>query len=111
MFEIIFIMLLAAFAIGGIWAFVVSKKVKEDGIETDAVVSRIELQEWNGWSGDVWAEDSMKVYYINYTNQNGQIVEAMLSNPGKHSFKEEDKIKIKYLPDRQEYPVMVKSDG
>ena len=29
MFEIIFTMLLAAFAIGGIWAFVVSKKVKE----------------------------------------------------------------------------------
>ena len=107
MFEIIFIMLLAAFAIGGIWAFVVSKKVKEGGIETDAVVSRIELQEWNGWSGDVWAEDSMKVYYINYTNQDGQIVEAMLSNPGKRSFKEGDKIKIKYLPDRQEYPVMV----
>lgn len=32
MFEIIFIVILAAFAIGGIWAFVVSKKVKQDGI-------------------------------------------------------------------------------
>ena len=43
MFEIIFVILLALFAAGGIWAFVVSKKVKQDGIETDAVVSRIEL--------------------------------------------------------------------
>ena len=37
MFEIIFLVVLAAFAIGGIWAYVVSKKVKEEGIETDAV--------------------------------------------------------------------------
>ena len=29
MFEIIFLVVLAAFAIGGIWAYVVSKKVKE----------------------------------------------------------------------------------
>ena len=107
MFEIIFTMLLAAFAIGGVWALVVSKKVKEDGIETDAVVSRIELQEWNGWSGGVWAENLTEVYYITYTNQKGQSVEAMLSNPGKHTFKEGDRIRIKYLPDRQEYPVLL----
>ena len=41
MFEIIFLVVLAAFAIGGIWAYVVSKKVKEEGIETDAVVSNL----------------------------------------------------------------------
>ncbi len=43
MFEIIFITLLVLFAIGGIWAFVVTKKVKKEGYETDAIISRIEL--------------------------------------------------------------------
>ena len=109
MFEILFIIILALFAVGGIWAFVVSKKVKKDGIETEAVVSRIELHEWSGGTGDVWANDSVtEEYYITYTNQEGQTVEALLSNPGDHSFKEGDKMRIKYLPDRQEYPVMVK---
>lgn len=35
MFEIIFLVVLAAFAIGGIWAYVVSKKVKEEGYLPD----------------------------------------------------------------------------
>lgn len=35
MFEYIIIILLVLFAIGGIWSFVVSKKVKEAGIETN----------------------------------------------------------------------------
>ena len=44
-------------------------------------------------------------------------VETILNNMGisridaPNELKEGDKIKIKYLPDRQEYPVMVKSDG
>ena len=69
MFEIIFLVVLAAFAIGGIWAYVVSKKVKEEGMT----------------------------------------VEAMLSNPGDHKFEEGDRLRIKYLPDKQEYPVMVEN--
>ena len=72
------------------------------------MVSRIELQEWNGWSGDVWSESVTKNYYITYTNLKGQPVEALLSNPGKQTFKEGDRIRIRYLPDRQEYPVLVK---
>ena len=108
MFETIFIILLAAFVIGGIWAFVVSKKVKKEGIETDAVVSRIELHEWTG-GADAWEHSSFtEEYYITYENLDGQAVEALLSNPGDHIFKEGDKIKIKYLPSRQEYPVLVK---
>ena len=82
MFEIIFLVVLAAFAIGGIWAYVVSKKVKEEGIETDAVVSRIELHEWGGGAEEPWTPSITEDYYITYTNQEGKTVEAMLSNPG-----------------------------
>ena len=109
MFEIIFIIILAAFAAGGIWAFVVTKKVKKEGIETDALVSRVELHTWSGGTGDTETRDTVtEDYYITYTNQEGQAVEALLSNPGNHTFKKGDKITIKYLPDRQEYPVLVK---
>lgn len=69
------------------------------------MVSRVELHEWGDRidsPGNVTEE-----YYITYTNQNGQAVEAMLSNPGSHTFKEGDRMKIKYLPDRQDYPVLV----
>ena len=111
MFEAIIVIILAAFAIGGIWAFVVSKKVKKQGVEADAVISRIEPHEWNGGTGDIWAHDSVtEDYYITYTNQEGQNVEAMLSNPGDHAFKIGDKIKIKYLPKRQDYPVLANAD-
>ena len=109
MFEIILLIVLAAFAIGGIWANVVSKKVKEEGIETDAVVSRIELHEWSGGAEGPWTPSVTEDYYITYTNQEGKTVEALLSNPGDHKFKEGDRLRIKYLPDKQEYPVMVET--
>ena len=109
MFGIIVIILLAAFAAGGIWAFVVTKKVKKEGIETDAVVTRVELHKWVGGIGDAWSPDSVtEEYYITYTDHDGRTVEAMLSNPGDHTFKVGDRMRIKYLPDREEYPVMVK---
>lgn len=108
MFEVVFIVILAAFAIGGIWAFVFSKKVKKEGIETDAVISRVERREWSGGTGDLWAGDSFTYdYYIVYTNQVGQTVEALLSNPGDHTFEIGDRMKIRYIPDRQEYPVLL----
>lgn len=108
LFETVFIVILAAFAIGGIWAFAVSKKVKKEGIETEAVVSRVEIHEWTGGTGDTWAQNNVtEEYYITYTNQEGQTVEAMLTNPGSNTFKKGDRIKIKYLPGRQDYPVLV----
>lgn len=104
MFNIIFGVLLAAFAAGAIWAFLFSKKVKKEGVETEAVVSRIEEHEW---VGDAVDPDRITVcYYITYTNQEGQAVEALLSNPKGLSFDIGSRMKIKYLPDRQEYPVL-----
>ena len=108
MFEIVFIIILAVFAIGGIWAFVVTKKVIKEGCETDAVVSRVDLQEWGGGIGDNWAGNNVtENYYVTFTNQEGQTVEALLSNPGDHSFNVE-KVRVKYLPGREDYPVLVK---
>ena len=109
MFGIIVIIILAAFAAGGIWAFVVSKKVKDEGVETDAEISRVEIHEWSGGTGEWAGSDITKDYYVTYTNEEAQIVEALLTNPGNHTFKEGDKIRIKYLSERQDYPVLVEA--
>lgn len=108
MFEIILIVILAAFAAGGIWAYAVTSKVKKAGIDTDAVVSRVELREWESGTGDTAQSSVTEDYYITYTNLDGQTVEALLSNPGSHRFKAGDRISIKYLPGREDYPVLVK---
>ncbi len=107
MFEILLITILVLFAIGGIWAFVVTKKVKEEGIEADAVVSRVELHEWSSLDHEFGHDSVTEEYYITYRNLEGQNVEAMLTNPGDYKFQVGDRMKIKYLPDRQEYPVLV----
>lgn len=109
MFEFIFIIILALFAIGGIWAFAVSKKAVKEGIETDAVISRIELHEWSGIEDECPIDSVTEECYITYRNHNGQNVEAILSNPGDHTFKVGDRIQVRYLPDRQDYPVMTKT--
>ena len=108
MFEILFGVVLALFVVGGIWAFFVTRKVKNDGIETFAVVSRIEEHVWSGDVSDAAYPNTVtEVYYITYTNQDGQTVEALLSNPGDLKLEVGSRMKIKYLPDRQDYPVMV----
>lgn len=67
------------------------EKDKKEGIETDAVVSRIELHEWSN-TGETWVQnDVMEEYYITYTDHDGRTVEAMLSNPGDHTFKVGDR--------------------
>ena len=108
MFEIIIGIVLLLFAAGGIWAFVVTRKAKKEGIETDAVVTRVELHEWTNDTGDMIGPSTYtEEYYITYTNTDGQKVEAMLTNEGKNTFKEGDRMKIRYLPDRQDYPVFI----
>ena len=108
MFETIFVILLVAFAACAIWAFFVSRKIKKEGIETDATVSRVGSHEWSGGAGDIGTQDTVtEEYYITYVDQEGRAVEALLSNPGDHTFKEGDKVKIKYLPDKPEYPVLL----
>ena len=106
MFEIIVGIILAGFAIGGIWAYLVTKKTKAEGIETTAVVSRIEVHEWNSGADTGPANDVTLDHFITYVNEDGQTIEALLSNP-QGSLEVGDKMKIRYLPDRQDYPVMI----
>ena len=42
---------------------------------------------------------------VRYTNQNGTLVEAALANP-KKGLAEGGRVRIKYLPGRENYPVL-----
>ena len=103
MFKYIFIGFFVLIAIGAVWAYVVSNKVKKHGIETEAVVSRIDVQESLDSDNCVSRTETC---YVSYVNQNGETVEAVLSNP-KKGLKQGSRLKIKYLLEKQEYPVLI----
>lgn len=103
-FEIILIAFGVLIGIGAIWAFLFSRRVKKDGIDAQATVSRIEVSESLDADGTVSRTETV---WITYRNLNGETVEAMLSNP-KKGLQESSRILIRYLPERQDYPVLVK---
>ena len=107
MFEIIFGIFVAFIVIGFIWSRIVTGKVKKEGIETEAVVSRIEIHEWESGDVETWTGTEItKEPYVTFINTEGETVEAMLSNP-KRGLEVGDRLKIKYLPEKQDYPVMI----
>lgn len=76
--------------VGGI---LVSRKIKkginENGIETDAVVSRI--------SEDMSQDISDFTVYVKYRTESGEEVEGVISNP-RTDLEEGQKVRIKYHP-------------
>ena len=104
MFEVLFGVILSLFALGGLWAFFMSRKVRREGIETTAVISRIEEYE----RPDLDAPNTVSTnYYISYTHQTGDQVEALLGDQKVDGLPVGSKVRIKYHPDRQEYPVLI----
>lgn len=81
-----------------------NKKILENGIEVEAVVSRI-VTDWN--EDDNGNREKTETYYVRYRTDDGQTVEAKLSNPPAHCF-EGTKLRVKYLPEKPKYVVAVK---
>lgn len=78
--------------------------IQKDGIEADAVVSRIAENENRDDDGHV---DYTYTYYVKYQTQDGQTVEAKLGNaPARIA--EGSRLRIKYLPDKPKYVIPAK---
>lgn len=90
--------------IGFVFNYKRSKAINENGIETDAVVSRIKEIEGEDSDGNRTEENE---YYVRYTDQSGQAVEAKLGNPPRFLI-EGTKLRVKYLPEKPKYVLMVK---
>ena len=62
----------------GVYSFLRNKKINENGIKADAVVSRIDTDTQTDADGSVSTNET---YYVEYQNAEGQIVTAKLGNP------------------------------
>lgn len=102
------------YAIGGIFAvgiiiaviFIVKRynNIKKNGVETDAVISRIKENETLNDDGSV---DTDYIYYVKFTTQDGQAVEARLGGAPKLT-RVGDRVRIKYLPEKPKYAILIK---
>ena len=93
-----------AVIVGFVFNYKRSKAINENGIETDAVVSHIKENEGEDADGNRTVE---YVYYVRYTNEAGESVEAKLGNPPRFLM-EGTKLRIKYLPEKPKYVLAVK---
>ena len=109
--NIIGIIILSLLGVGIIVAIYWFVMVKIKGVETDGVISRIE--EYESSSSD--APAMVKEYYVKFKIQDGKSVESKLSNPTRpsdllkfgSSLAVGDRIRIKYLPGKEVFVVMV----
>lgn len=79
-------------------------RIRKNGVEADAVVSRIEEEQTVSSEGGV---DYTYTHYVTYRNSQGETVEAKLDHaPGRTRVG--DAVKIKYLPEKPHFAVLVK---
>lgn len=78
--------------------------IQKDGIEADAVVSRIVENEDRDEDGHV---DFTYTYYVKYQTQDGQTVEAKLGNAPSRIVVGSN-LRIKYLPEKPKYVIPTK---
>jgi hypothetical protein len=80
---------LAVIAAGILVSRRIKSEINENGIETDAVVSRI--------TDDGTPEDIDINVYVRYRTENGEEIEGILSNP-RAGLEEGQQVRIKYHP-------------
>ena len=96
------------FALAGVaFAYTVylRRKIKAEGVETNAVVTSIETRESRDSDGHPTTDF---YYHVRYRNQSGETVDAVLQFlvSGRKKLQVGDWVKIKYLPSRQGQPIM-----
>ena len=101
---IIIAVIVVAVIAGFVFNYKRSKAINENGIETDAVVSRI--KEIEGEDADGHREVTYE-YYVKYQNEDGATVEARLGNPPRFLM-EGTQLRVKYLPEKPKYVLAVK---
>ncbi len=91
--------------VGGIiFTIMRTNAIKKNGIEANAVVSRIKEQESTDSDGFT---DTTYIYFVKFRTQDGQDVEARLSNPS-GKIKVGDELRIKYLPNKPKVVIVIK---
>ena len=87
-----------------VYSFLRNKKINENGIEADAVISRIDTDTQTDSDGSVSTNET---YYVDYQNAEGEIVTAKLGNPPFGAVVG-TAMRVKYLPEKPKYVRRVK---
>ena len=105
MWMYVFIGVFAVAVVAGIvYNYKRNQKINNEGIEADAVVSRVkEIEKQN----DDGSYDVEYEYYVKYQTQSGEDVEARLGNPPRF-ITAGTQLRVKYLPEKPNYVLMVK---
>ena len=90
--------------VGFIFNYRRSKKINAQGVEADAFISRIQEIEHTDDNGN---RDVEYQYYVKYRDGSGAVFEAKLGNPPAFA-REGQQVRIKYLPEKPKYALMVK---
>lgn len=90
-----------------IFMIIRNNKIRKNGIETDAVISRIEESESIDSEGGV---DVSYTHYVTYRTPDGQEVEAVLNHVSRRTYVG-DLVRIKYLPEKPNYALLVKKNN
>ena len=91
-------------AIVAVYTILRNKKINENGIEVDAVISRIDTDTQTDSDGSVSTNET---YYVDYQNAEGEIVTAKLGNPPFGAVVG-TAMRVKYLPEKPKYVRRVK---
>lgn len=90
-------------------SFININKIKKNGIETEAVISRINITTTQTIHDEDGTTDidTTETYFVKFKTQNGEEIETRLPNP-KMGLREGDVIKIKYLPEKPNKVIRIK---
>ena len=86
---VLWLVFLSVFAAGTLISRKIKRRIAEEGIETEAVVSRIV---------DDGAQEEIDIdVYVRYRTEDGEEIEGLLSNP-RPDMEEGQRVRIKYHP-------------
>lgn len=95
----------AVIAVGFVITVRRNNAIRKNGVEADAVVSRIE--EHDSVDGDGMI-DTTYTYFVTFKTQDGSTVEAQLGKIFQKHYRVGDQFRIMYLPEKTNYAVPVK---
>ena len=99
-FITVFAVIFTAFLV---YAFRYIRKVKKNGLDAEAVVTRYETEETTDSDG---FSETRTTYFVEYRTAEGETVEGTLANP-KRGLAVGRRMKIKYLPEQKKHPVFI----
>ena len=91
-----------------IYSLIYRRKIIKDGIQVEAVLQRVEKHESIDIDND-GNTSSTYTFWVTYTNDSGQKVDAMLLN-GKRTMQIGEHLSVKYLPNRPDLVMNIRNE-